>query len=270
MRPSEATAVIGGDRSVGVLIDRRKLSTARSLPEDLRFVATIELDRAEGVVASLVRASDGGDLPVRGPANAIGPGAHIRLLDRFYLPAVRDSGVVAPLFDLAADLYDEITDQQLNRRVARLLLRAVLPNDIPHATILDFGCGTGIGALALSDLSTSSCLVGVDLSESMLRHAAKRGMETMRIQDWRSSPPTVDGAIAAFVLHYGVSQIDLRILAQGLKPGAAFAANFFGSEAAVVAETVGELDRVGLVLERTSPLDGASKPDVLLIFRKRT
>lgn len=266
MRPSEAAAALAADDRLGVLIDRRRLDGDRGVPGDLRVVAGIDIgDALAGIRAALVAAADGGELPRRAPG---GPPGQVRLMDRFYLPDVPEGAVVAPMFDMIADRYDALTDRALNLATASHLLAAALDGTGPGATVLDFGCGTGVAAEALAALGIPARLLGVDLSAAMLARAAAGGLATMPMDAWRENPPPVDGAIASFVLHYGISAADLALVASSLRPGGAFAANLFSADPETLAHVSGVLSDGGLTLEARRLLPGATKPNPLLVFRK--
>ena len=189
-------------------------------------------------------------------------------MDRFYLPAIRNASVVTPMFDMIASLYDAFTDTTVNLATASLLLEAVLVHAPSGAPILDFGCGTGVAVGALKLLGSEARLLGVDVSTGMLSRAQQRGLSVISIESWRSAPPQVGGAIANFVLHYGVPDDDLARIARSLLPGSVFCANLFGAEPDILAKTVQVLTACGLVHDRKFPIARPIKPDLMLSFRK--
>lgn len=266
MRPSEAMAALVANEQIGVVLDRRRLDGARAPSTDLQMIAEIDLGTASsGVFAALVVASVGGALPRRDQGL---PHSQIRLMDRFYLPAIREQEIVGPMFDMAADIYDTLTDRRRNLQTASLLLRSVTLDAQPNSVILDYGCGTGVAIDAVPTLGVSVKLLGVDLSDAMLSRAAERGLDVLPIAAWRVDAPVVDGAIANFVLHYGVSNADLMQIARSLRPNARFAGNVFGAEAQLIERVTSVLESEGLLLEVSTPLAGTGKPDLLLSFRK--
>lgn len=269
MHPTEAMAALAANPQLGILLDRRHLAPGRAIPIDLLIMAELELDpdaRRAGVRAALVAAAGGGDLPERCPGSLHG---QMRLMDRFFLPQIRDEAVIATMFDLIAGMYDSLTDWSLNVATASLLLQAALADTGPAPMILDFGCGTGVAMDALAALPNSARLLGVDASAGMLAQASERGLVTMPLSAWRLRPPLVDGAISNFVLHYGVSTADLGILASSLRPGARFVANLFGAEAELLAGVVDILQRKGLELEAMTDIAGTKRPNLLLKFRRQ-
>lgn len=159
----------------------------------------------------------------------------LRLLDRFYLPTLPSPEVSRALFEIIAQVYDQFTSRDLNREIARVLLDAVVHNGMQlnsPVRILDFGCGTGIAFEALDELAPPLKhvieLIGTDASPRMLDLARRHGEQVIGFEEWRRLPAgSFDGAIASFVLHYGISQPDVAKLAVQLRRGALFAANYF-------------------------------------------
>ncbi len=104
----------------------------------------------------------------------------------------------------------------------------------------------------------------------MRQLASRRGEAVLGPQDWHRLPrSSLDGAISAFVLHYGVSTADFGQIARQLRPGAYFAANYFKGDDAAIELLTQEIRGVGLALEYKAELlttRGASNP--LLVFRK--
>jgi SAM-dependent methyltransferase len=197
---------------------------------------------------------------------------YVRLVDRFLLPENPGPIVSAALFDVVASQYDHLTRQAVNSQVAETLLRAVCSGRSGKQAVLDFGCGTGVGHVSAAGLATEGIdieLVGTDLCEAMLRLAAARGEKVMPLPQWRSLPTDgLDGAIAVFVLHYGVPQTDLVTLAAQLKTGSLFAANYFKPPHGAVSRLELSLAAEGMRLERVEPLEVTSADNVLLVFRK--
>lgn len=254
--------------TLGLMVDRRQPGSDRRLPADLHIVSQVDLDGAEpGVWAWLVRSPGSGSLPEQ--VVSPGFGVQVRLMDRFYLPEVRDPDLIRTMFDLIADLYDRITAHEVNLSTSRELLDQVLDGVPPTPVILDFGCGTGIAIEALASLGAEAHLLGVDLSTAMLRRAAARGEAVLSATEWRSAPPAVDGAIASFVLHYGVPKDDLIRIARCLLPGCAFAANLFGGSPEEVQTLAQELALERLELTRRAELGGTRTANILLTFRKQ-
>lgn len=197
---------------------------------------------------------------------------YVRLVDRFLLPENPGPIVSAALFDVVASHYDHLTRQAVNTQVAESLLRAACGGRAGKQEVLDFGCGTGVARLSATRLAKEGLhieLVGTDLSEAMLRLAAERGETVMPLPQWRTLPiDAFDGAIAVFVLHYGVPIADLATIASQLKPGGCFAANYFKPPQLAIAQLASVLATVGMRLEREEPLELTDADNVLLVFRK--
>jgi len=268
MRPTDAVAAMAAEVSLGLMVDRRRPGPDRPLPEAMRFVSPVDLDGGDpGVSAWLVRSSHGSLLPSQVVSS--GFGVQVRLMDRFYLPETRDPGLVRTMFDLIADLYEGLVARDVNLATARELLGQVLGTAGPAPLILDFGCGTGIAAEALASLGAQARLLGIDLSMAMLRRALARGEPVMSLDKWRDAPPLVDGAIACFVLHYGVPDEDLRLIARSLLPGCSFSANFFRGSAQQAWALAQSLTSEGLELVGQAEISGTRATNVLITFRKR-
>lgn len=197
---------------------------------------------------------------------------YVRLVDRFFLPENPGPVVSSALFDVVASHYDHLTRQAVNTQVAESLLRAVCNERAGKQIVLDFGCGTGVAhlsALRLAMEGISIELLGTDLCQAMLRLAAERGEKVMPLPQWRSLPTDgLDGAIAVFVLHYGVPQTDLATLASQLKMGCCFAANYFKPPQGAISRLESSLAAEGMRLECVEPLEMTSADNVLLVFRK--
>jgi SAM-dependent methyltransferase len=200
--------------------------------------------------------------------------AYLRFVDRLYLPAGPDLRVSAALFDLIARVYDRLTSHDVNVETALILLQEVLGRyDVNAFRILDFGCGTGLALEAARRLERPSNdleLIGTDVSQKMLEIAARRGETVLRLDQWRALPNnSFDGAISAFVFHFGVPREDLNRIALQLRPGARLAANYFKANAQAVEMLVSELAQCGLVFERMEALATTPRSEnTLLVFSK--
>jgi len=112
----------------------------------------------------------------------------------------------------------------LGYRVPGLIRREIERLGSPPGTVLDLGCGTGLMAVALSDLGFGP-FTGVDLSPRMLAHAGQKGLYASLAEDDLSS--FLDAAdevwplvLAADVLCYFGELTDiLARIAPRLAPG---------------------------------------------------
>lgn len=121
-----------------------------------------------------------------------------KFLDRVYAQATPEE--TRALYDAWAATYDAEIAQNgyaTPGRVADALFRH-LPE--PDAPILDFGCGTGLGGLALK-LAGFSTIDGMDPSPEMLDGARKKGvyraLERLDVQDKAPIAPGAYRAITA-------------------------------------------------------------------------
>ena len=84
--------------------------------------------------------------------------------NRYFL----DKKKVAASFSGAANSYDSAS--RLQRQVGEKLL-SLLPNKSYQNTVIDLGCGTGFFAKPLLDKHVSATIIGVDISQGMLKVA---------------------------------------------------------------------------------------------------
>jgi predicted TPR repeat methyltransferase len=193
--------------------------------------------------------------------------AYTRLMDRFYVPISPSTAVVSALFDLIAELYDELIGYSTNLETARQLITLVLQGAPASARILDFGCGTGIARVALKDMSADAHIIGTDISTEMLRRAVSRGEEVLTLEQWRKGSQAYEGAIACFVLHYGVPDSDLVRIAKNLVPGGRFAANLFKASQNDIERLTRLLGQAGLQLVETVASMTVSENPILVFER---
>lgn len=87
------------------------------------------------------------------------------------------AGFISQMFDDYASYYDKDVLDKLKYRVPGLIRRMLLDprtGKFGYKAILDLGCGTGLVAVMLRDLT--SYLKGVDLSRNMLAQALTKGL----------------------------------------------------------------------------------------------
>ncbi|WP_330084352.1 class I SAM-dependent methyltransferase [Methylocystis iwaonis] len=270
------------DDDAVILFDRRNEAEllAQSIGYEIMGCATTSspIGNAAVMVALLrPRTGDARTRPAR-PAllDGLGRSSFVKLLDRFYIPAVGDPVISALLFQLIAERYEELTATDVNRRTAEILLRAALKNPLDDGPrkVLDFGCGTGCAVDALKALGREGQdveLLGTDLSEEMLSIAKGRGEVVAPLKEWRAMPTGgFVAAISCFVLHYGVPEEDLASIARQLKPGGIFSANLFKGSEAKLAQLTSTLSSEGLDLISNEQM--ITTPDSYnrhLLFKKR-
>jgi len=90
----------------------------------------------------------------------------------------------------------------------------------------------------------------------MLKLAAKWGEKVMPLPQWQAlAAGGFDGAIAVFVLHYGVPDADLASLASQLRNDGRFAASYFKPPQGAIAQLASSLAANGMRIEREEPLE---------------
>jgi hypothetical protein len=282
MRQADPIAILEADPETTLLLDRRERHLADAAQVSGLVLAGVwELpSRNDGppIYAALLRPpSRKMDRTVRYPFPRrieCADATYLRFVDRFYLPAAPDPMVSAVLFDLIANVYDRLTSPDVNIETARILLREVLTDcDVKAPRILDFGCGTGLALEAARRIESHSDdleLIGTDVSQKMLELAARRGERVLRLDQWRAlAHDSFDGAISAFVFHFGVPREDQNRIALQLRPGARLAANYFKASAQAVEMLVSDLAHCGLVLEKMEPLvTTPHSENTMIVFAK--
>lgn len=269
MHRVEALEALTQRKDSALLLDRRADRVGK-LPgaEIERAWVLIEPGGDAKIHASLLRFRDPQSVP-RELYSDHG-GCYVRRMDRFFLPEVTDPAVTGALFDFISELYERLTFTKVNVDTAAALLASVVRHGVAEQRILDFGCGTGLAVVASLRLNEDVTLVGTDLSPRMLELAAKRGEIVIPLPQWRTDPKAFDGAICSFVLHYGVPDSDLALVAKRLRPGARFAANYFKAKPDQVEMLVRTLEMNGLILERTFQIPTALvESDMALVFKKQ-
>lgn len=110
-------------------------------------------------------------------------------------PGARNKRDVARSFSRAAATYDAVAE--LQRQVGDKLLQT-LPTVKPQddALVVDLGCGTGHFFAALSEHYPQARVVGVDIAEGMVQHAANRHPEGHWLCGDAENLPLPDDSVA--------------------------------------------------------------------------
>ncbi len=117
-------------------------------------------------------------------------------------------------------------DQQLQPLLERLLARAELQ---PGHQVLDIGSGTGLSSIrAAGVVGPEGCVLGVDISSSMLNHAKVRSEDIDNVEFCLADaavhsfePARFDDMISRFgVMFFADSTAAFRNIGAALKPGA--------------------------------------------------
>jgi SAM-dependent methyltransferase len=124
-------------------------------------------------------------------------------------------------YDGFADWYDtEFQPEPLASETWQVLIRLLGEGT---GSLLDVGCGTGAYDVALADRGWD--VIGIDVSEDMLRRARAKGVEAVRAD--AAELPFEDAAFDAAVSVYIHTDVDdfaavVREIARVLRPGAPF------------------------------------------------
>src|SRR5215813_4849759 len=130
---------------------------------------------------------------------------------------------VRRLFDQHAPDFDTTMLERLDYRGPQLLLRAVQSvagERLRIGSMLDLGCGTGLGGAAFRPYV--DWLVGVDLSPAMITKAREKGLyDRLAVDDLRRF---LDAEADAHALYHLVLAADVLVYVNDLAPVAASAA----------------------------------------------
>ena len=113
------------------------------------------------------------------PADCGGAALRLAALERGETPHRAPPAYVMTLFDQHAEAFEAILVDQLGYDVPNLIRTALdampaLPGTPPYPRLLDLGCGTGLVAEALEDISAHR--TGIDLSQAMVAVAGEHGL----------------------------------------------------------------------------------------------
>ena len=142
------------------------------------------------------------------PNDAMGAAAELARLGAAPVPERLPPAYVETLFDQEARRFDAMLGA-LGYRGPEAILQALTPHlgRLPaDAAILDLGCGTGLIGTAVRVLG--AVLDGIDLSENMLKEAARRGLyralrrADLAADDWAAPGQRYDLIVAGDVFNY--------------------------------------------------------------------
>jgi predicted TPR repeat methyltransferase len=142
------------------------------------------------------------------PSDAMGAAAELARLGAAPVPERLPPAYVETLFDQEARRFDAMLGA-LGDRGPEAILQALTPHlgRLPaDAAILDLGCGTGLIGTAVRVLG--AVLDGIDLSENMLKEAARRGLyralrrADLAADDWAVPGQRYDLIVAGDVFNY--------------------------------------------------------------------
>jgi SAM-dependent methyltransferase len=128
-------------------------------------------------------------------------------------------------YDRLAAVWSSTTDDgPFNGLLERPALRALLPDNLQGAAVLDAGCGSGAQAQWL--LEQGADVVAIDISPRMIEEAERRcaGRGRFLVADLSQplplEPGSLDGITCSLALHYVADwSVPLRSFAAALRPG---------------------------------------------------
>jgi predicted TPR repeat methyltransferase len=153
---------------------------------------------------------------------------------------------VRRLFDQHAPEFDEALVQRLDYRAPALLLAAVRPHDgqpFRLSSVLDLGCGTGLGGAAFRPFCDR--LAGVDISPGMIEQARAKG-----IYDRLAVSELIEFLEAEAERHHLVLAADVFVYCSDLAPIANAVAKVL-APGGLFAFTVETHDQPGVRLQET-------------------
>jgi SAM-dependent methyltransferase len=157
-----------------------------------------------------------------------------RYLDRFFvltslINAKMRQYTYDRFFTMIARQYDELIEIDRNRQnILNLLNYLAGAIHASGASIVDYGCGTGLSVDVMRTDGLSRFQVhGVDRCPKMRQIAADRGMQVWSPGDLaRQEKGSIGGAFASYVFHLLPDVHGVRLLWSRLSPGAILVANF--------------------------------------------
>ena len=108
---------------------------------------------------------------------------------------------VAELFDEFANQFEEHLQNKLHYKIPSLLKTVMENRDLcttPYDLVVDLGCGTGLAGVEFKDVAKT--LIGIDLSQKMIRHAeAKNVYDKLDVNDLVSGLENIEAKINLFM-----------------------------------------------------------------------
>ncbi|MBV6658063.1 MAG: methyltransferase domain-containing protein [Devosiaceae bacterium] len=169
------------------------------------------------------------DLLARDPDDHVGASLRLARLTKDQ-PAKAPDAYVAALFDQVAERFDAILVDELGYAVPLMIADQLKARKAgPFEAWLDLGCGTGLCAMALEDMTTARW--GVDLAPTMVEIAGELELydrlfvgEAVRFLEQLEPAQSFDLVTAADVLPYiGDVEPLLAALARHTRPGSVLA-----------------------------------------------
>ena len=191
---------------------------------------------------------------------------HPNFVERVY--ASRSNEELAANYDAWAQTYEEDTINNWGRRDPQVCVDVFVRHVPPDAKVLDAGAGTGLVGVLLAERGFTS-LVGVDLSDGMLREARSKGvyreLHKMVLGERLEFPDSLfDAVISVGVFtqgHAGPEAFDeiIRVVRPGGKIAFGLRTDVYEEQGFDAKQDELERNRKWRLIERSEPFVGMPK-----------
>jgi SAM-dependent methyltransferase len=197
----------------------------------------------------------------------------VRYMDQFFLAQPPDPIIHTALCDHIAGSYQSIIDMERNisniSNLLEIIVNEPVISDLKKICVLDFGCGTGLSAVALSRLQSVRKdrieLIGTDASPAMLERADSNGLRVMTFEEWaKIAPRSFDVVMASFVFHFGLTDDEVSRLSYQLRQHGMIVGNYHKGPQIAVQALSDRFAQNGLF----SQVQNADTNNPILIFRR--
>jgi ubiquinone/menaquinone biosynthesis C-methylase UbiE len=210
---------------------------------------------------------------------------YYRYMDTIYLPdkveELSTEDVVA-LSEVRTMLDKKVIDYSYSKKVINTLLNEIEP----ERSIIDFGCGNGLLLDIMNDRNfRCESVIGLDVSERSLQKAKNKAKKLKNYKNNTNfllfgkysgldlSSNSVDYIISAFVMHFQVSDRQLKELHRVLKVDGLFVYNDFNFKKSpkTTVDTIKKLNKIGFDVEMREysfEQEGIEKKHKVIVAKK--